>query len=1105
MKSIKISWVALLCLLFTNLLSAQDSIIANNFGNKETNYTQIFDRLNAKGLPQDRVPFGVLYNRVYPWAKLQYKTNHDYVNNDQIVRTWNELTLATYQLPNKKFEFHNFYNVVSNDWLSYTMPIVVFNYQFACLDSTAIENEGLTIDSIGTYVDLLKPEVPYTNNLTQYAGIMYKQISEGQTAHFKASDMYYLNNTDAIIKEIKFTNLTDNKTITINSNGEFDYLFGTPNDNEILLEITLSNGTKFKTLQKIFIKPNKKTRSVCDKVFDAIIESSIPFQGYNETEATTSYGDYHVYLRYKSKTSTDCEDALKKPVIFLDGFDDQDSRNFDDIYKDYLTINGFNTSNARHLVADSLRRNGIDVVILNFPKLGATILTDDMPLKVSKTVKNAAGFQVSRVYKDGGTDFIERNAMVFIALVQKLNQELFTNGSNEKISIIGPSMGGQISRYGLAYMERELSLHPTVTTWNHNCRLYMSMDSPHEGANVAISTQQALVFFGYSYNDAVAELKYVQKIRSVAARQLLIEQMDGLNGSAIFHTTYYNNLNNGGLSNSHGYPENLRKVTLVNGSGDGLKTTTEGFAAMDYYAQESTFGWTAMDLHLKYMPITGGIINTLDAQALKQSMVKGWTGIAATWNSWSGNPTNNMSFDEKYNTYNVNTIMSWSTYHHHLEKFIKSYLVTNVNTHGSMDVVPGGLLNSTEEVFLALHPQIVANSSVCSTSYQYNANHCFIPTISGLGFKNSNFPWVNKVSDRNLLCSVNGNELYFDNYFAPKTNEPHVNISKEACSWAIQEVLKGHKGPDCLSPCATYTLTGDIAPCNGNIAEYTISPAVNSYNYILPPGLNVAYSPGIGKSMIYFNTDSKTQFAGMPTVNCLLTAEILNPCGADKVTASLTVKAYSKTNAGKNAYITLKPDPITPCTFNAYALWHPNATYEWYNVYPFGGNPIPTITSSPISPFGPYTSTSGMQNVWVKINSCGGSSAIIYRNINITGACSTGNQTAWLANFANEKPTRGSNFDSYEEPELTTLQIENDIQAFPNPSNTYWNIVFKESINEPVAYALYDITGNKIDSKIIDNIQYHSFKVDCQNLAEGTYILSTHVAGRMYKIKLIKN
>src|SRR5690606_23245346 len=115
------------------------------------------------------------------------------------------------------------------------------------------------------------------------------------------------------------------------------------------------------------------------------------------------------------------------------------------------------------------------------------------------------------------------NAMVLIKLIQEVNAELATNGSNEKIVIIGPSMGGQIARYALAYMEKRQALG--VADMDHNTRLYISFDSPHRGANIPISAQQALYHLGNYANQQAARETYKKQIRSYAARQLLIEQM----------------------------------------------------------------------------------------------------------------------------------------------------------------------------------------------------------------------------------------------------------------------------------------------------------------------------------------------------------------------------------------------------------------------------------------------------------------------------------------------------------------------------------------------------------------------------------------------------
>ncbi|MEJ7683709.1 MAG: hypothetical protein WKG06_38785 [Segetibacter sp.] len=86
---------------------------------------------------------------------------------------------------------------------------------------------------------------------------------------------------------------------------------------------------------------------------------------------------------------------------------------------------------------DELTDAGNDAVVLNFP--------------VYKIGVNPDGSDRNR---DGGTDYIERNAMVLVKLIKDINQTLIANSSFEKITIVGPSMGGMIARYALAYMEK---------------------------------------------------------------------------------------------------------------------------------------------------------------------------------------------------------------------------------------------------------------------------------------------------------------------------------------------------------------------------------------------------------------------------------------------------------------------------------------------------------------------------------------------------------------------------------------------------------------------------------------------------------------------------
>src|SRR5690606_15374731 len=111
-----------------------------------------------------------------------------------------------------------------------------------------------------------------------------------------------------------------------------------------------------------------------------------------------------------------------------------------------------------------------------------------------------------------------------------------------------------------------------VANMDHNTRLYVSFDSPHLGANIPIAAQQALYHLGVLTNQEQALKSYESQIRSVAARQMLIEQIGGLNKTTLFFQNYYNDLYNNGLPNSSGWPLNLRKISLINGTVDGSLT-----------------------------------------------------------------------------------------------------------------------------------------------------------------------------------------------------------------------------------------------------------------------------------------------------------------------------------------------------------------------------------------------------------------------------------------------------------------------------------------------------------------------------------------------------
>ncbi|WP_338732870.1 T9SS type A sorting domain-containing protein [Mangrovimonas cancribranchiae] len=291
------------------------------------------------------------------------------------------------------------------------------------------------------------------------------------------------------------------------------------------------------------------------------INSTIPFQGIDETESHIGTGEYKIYY-------DNVDGVLDKPIFFVDGFDPNDTRDIPSMYGllDY--------GNPVENLADVVRNEGFDLVVLNFPTYTRT----------------ADGAEIN-----GGADYIQRNAFILIALINEING--MKTGVEENV-VIGPSMGGLISRYALSYMEQN--------TMDHDTRLYISFDSPHLGANVPIGIQY---LFNYMLNGAgITELEPLVNglLNSPAAKQMLIDHYlghvdgGGVNQSAITHTPIgapnYRDAFHAELTNL-GFPEDTRNVAISNGSGIAQITGTPGMELINH-TFDVEFGITATaDIH----------------------------------------------------------------------------------------------------------------------------------------------------------------------------------------------------------------------------------------------------------------------------------------------------------------------------------------------------------------------------------------------------------------------------------------------------------------------------------------------------------------------------
>uniref|UniRef100_UPI00404B2FC9 hypothetical protein n=1 Tax=Flavobacterium sp. TaxID=239 RepID=UPI00404B2FC9 len=253
-----------------------------------------------------------------------------------------------------------------------------------------------------------------------------------------------------------------------------------------------------------------------------------------------------------------------------------------------------------------------------------------------------------------------------------------------------------------------------------------------------------------------------------------------------FRQQFQTNLNSNGLTGSNGYPQNLRKIALINGTTNGSTTNSAG----------NKFLELAAFTIIKYGQIFGTPIQTkIKVATINDSFLQNTGG-------------NGQTFSGKVTIKRVRGIE------------VQNGSVTRINSNprGCMDIVQGGTFNTQgiikDEFTLAL------NDAVDSQEWRtYLPNHAFIPTVSSLAFKNPNFNWSTALN-RNLVCDPANKEIYFDTYFAPSKNEEHVFVSAENANWLIKELQGIPQAP--YFPIQDNLLTGPAIVCLDSNSTFVI-------------------------------------------------------------------------------------------------------------------------------------------------------------------------------------------------------------------------------------------------------------------------------------------
>ncbi len=792
---------------------------------------------------QSSVNSGIIYERVTQFANL-YSFNKTEESNTATYKYFRQALSELHNASNQTrlISLDELENRIANTTQDNQVEVAILNTPFHILNYN-YENQnagGLLLDETNDTFSEISGQPSFFELQTTIVSPT-KSILKGLDVTFIFNEELYLTNEGNSIKTLTM-NFGSN-TQTIISDGILNtqtinipyYSSGTKT---IECHVIYNDDTELTTKASFYfhhtpINPSAGNlyglcTSIDPRAQDQFITAEEDFKGYLDNDPRIYPRiDYRIFYADES-FHEDLE--VYKPVIIIDGFDPGDRRKIQDCDCELdpqcasasLSNGVFDPDRHRSMtdlmrytdnigenqnILSNLRAQGYDVIMVNQPTYNTTNLDTGETVTI-----------------DGGAYYIESNALALVALIKHIKQRLTEVNSDEDIAIVGPSMGGQISRYALAYMEQKFE-ETNDPDWDHKTRLWVSVDSPHLGANIPLGDQALIYLAGPVSGSDSANDFYFNQLGSIAAKQQLIEfhrnplyPFDGpsvpylandefLNGrvasqgytydhGSFFFRNYYNNQESNGLADSHGYPLNLRKIALVNGSLTGKTIGHNGENVLNIRG----FQRVEIDLWI------GSIVFDIHIASLESDFM----------------PSNTAGFKK---------IARFKAGFDNI-----THQAMNINSRDNMDIVPGGWFAAQSEIAESILGTSPVNdlggsfweypgnnifywfSNFSGDSEwqlrEFRPNHSFIPSFSAIAHKNPDQSWLDPL-DYNLVCK---NDTYFDSYFGHDENTQHTSFTKESADWLFKELAGEEQLPN--YPLENDDLNGDTSFCIDEIRTY---------------------------------------------------------------------------------------------------------------------------------------------------------------------------------------------------------------------------------------------------------------------------------------------
>ena len=508
--------------------SAYSQIINEEDTTLQLTYDQVIDTFFREiAMDTSKIPTGILIDRAPDFIQRETMDgNHpEYIiGRDSVLELYNELYYG-------HFNFKTLLNVeILEDTIEVwkkqnqnIIPLMLVHSDYHKIKADAFTNGWLTVDSLNMLIHDVTPsgQTAFEQKTAFGVSPLVNSIPSFSATFMLPSQFVFSNTTyDELLIDAGdgqgFRPLDINQPISLSF----------PASSNAVITIQAIKGNDTLTSRSNISLPSSAN----------LLSANIEVPDIFHLNVNNKIHDYGIW--WSCDNAAKC---IKKPIIIVEGYDPTNRRFLDvpdnegtpgdclDKNNNTFDANLYCVANEQGM-ADKLRNTAYDVVILNF---------------------------------NDGLDRLEDQAEVVKALIRELKNKITACGSNNEFVILGPSAGGLTARYALADMEGNGE--------DHNTRLFISFDAPHQGANLPLSDQHEILFLKNTFPiSLLTGIKTLKKIFfATATKQMLVyhaqETKNKKANPAPEFNTFFTKIN--GLNNGNGYPVKCRNIAISDGSG----------------------------------------------------------------------------------------------------------------------------------------------------------------------------------------------------------------------------------------------------------------------------------------------------------------------------------------------------------------------------------------------------------------------------------------------------------------------------------------------------------------------------------------------------------